>query len=197
MTYSKMGAAVLLTVVCAAAAAEPVRYEIDPSHTFPSFEADHMGGLSLWRGKFNEASGEVTMDVVKKTGTVDIVIQAASVDFGFDKMNEHAMNADMFDVEQFPTATYKGTLADFKKGAPTKVKGELTLKGVTKPVDLKITSFKCMMNPMAKREVCGADASATFNRADFGLDYGKAYGFKMDVTLRIQVEALRADASVP
>ena len=98
----------------------------------------------------------------------------------------------MFDVEKFPTATYKGTLAKFKDGAPTEVQGQFTLHGVTKPLALTINQFKCMINPLSKKEVCGADASATFNRSDFGVTFGDKFGFKQEVKLQIQVEGGRA-----
>ena len=173
--------------------AAPTTYNIDPSHTYPSFEADHFGGMSVWRGKFTKSSGTVTLDREAKSGTVDITIDATSISFGMEKMDNHAKGPDMFDVEKFPTATYKGKLAKFKKGAPTEVDGELTLHGVTKPVTLKINSFKCMQHPMMKKEFCGADASATFNRADFGVSYGQKNGFNMNVKLSIQVEAVKAD----
>jgi polyisoprenoid-binding protein YceI len=175
------------------AIAAPVTYNLDPSHTYPSFEADHMGGLSVWRGKFNTSSGKVVLDREAKAGTVDVSIDAASIDFGHDKMNTHAKGADIFDVEKYPTATYKGKLAGFKDGAPSEVQGELTLHGVTKPVTLKINSFLCKMNPMLKREVCGVDASAQINRKDFGVSYGEAYGFKQEVKLLIQAEGIKAD----
>ena len=173
--------------------AAPVTYNLDPSHTYPSFEADHMGGLSIWRGKFTKSSGTVVLDTEKKTGTVEVNIDVDSIDFGMAKMNEHAKSAEIFDVATFPTATYKGTFTKFKDGKPTQVSGDLTLHGVTRPVTLKINQFLCKPHPMLKKEVCGADASATFNRKDFGVGYGEGYGFKMDVTLRIQVEGLRAD----
>ncbi len=189
---SRLAVAAAALTLGTAAIAAPVTYNIDPSHTFPSFEADHQGGLSIWRGKFNSSKGTITMDREAKSGSVDIIIDAASIDFGHDKMNAHAKNADMFDVEKYPTATYSGTLV-FDGDKPTRVDGQLTLKGVTKPVPLTINSFLCKPHPMLKREVCGADASASFNRADFGLDYGKGYGFLMDVKLQIQVEAVRAD----
>ncbi|HMN46217.1 MAG TPA: YceI family protein [Povalibacter sp.] len=176
-----------------AAFAAPVTYDIDPTHTYPSFEADHMGGLSVWRGKLNSSSGTVTYDKEGKTGTVDIRIDVTSIDFGNDKLNEHAKGPDIFDVAKFPTATYKGKLAGFKNGAPTEVDGTLELHGVTKPVKLKIDSFLCKPNPMNKKETCGADASATLNREDFGVSYGKAFGFKQEVKLQIQVEAVKAD----
>ncbi|HET6555245.1 MAG TPA: YceI family protein [Dyella sp.] len=168
-------------------------YTIDPAHTYPSFEADHLGGLSTWRGKFNSTSGKVTLDKAAGTGSVDITVDASSVDFGLDKMNEAARSNELFDVAKYPTATYKGKLGGFVNDAPTKVTGELTLHGVTRPLDLAIRSFKCMPHPMLKRELCGADASATFQRDAFGMEAGKAYGFSMDVALRIQVEALIDD----
>jgi polyisoprenoid-binding protein YceI len=174
------------------AIAVPVTYNVDPNHTYPSFEADHFGGLSNWRGKFDKSSGTIVIDKDKGAGTVDITVDAASIDFGHAKLNEHAKSAEMFDIEKFPTATYKGTLAKFKDGAPTEIDGQLTLHGVTKPVKLTINQFKCIVNPTIKKEVCGADASATINRSDFGVSFGDKYGFKQDVKLQIQVEGIRA-----
>lgn len=187
---SILAAAVLAGSVAAAA---PVKYNIDPSHTYPSFEVDHMGGLSTWRGKFNATSGTVTMDKEAGAGSLEVKIDAASIDLGHDKMNTHTKSADMLDVEKFPTATYTGKLTNFKNGAPTEVDGTLELHGVTKPVKLKINQFLCKQHPMSKKDVCGADASGTFNRDDFGVGYGKQMGFKQDVVLRIQVEAVKAD----
>jgi len=177
--------------LAAAAQAAPATYDIDPLHTYPSFEADHFGGVSVWRGKFKSSTGSIVLDRAAQSGSVDISIATASIDFGLDKLDEHAKSAEMFDVAKFPTATYKGTLARFKDGAPTEVQGNFTLHGITKPLTLTIRSFKCMPDMMTKRERCGADAVATLNRADYGIDYGKAYGFKMDVNLQIQVEAIQ------
>ncbi len=179
--------------VASSAMAAPATYNLDPNHTFPSFEADHMGGLSVWRGKFNESSGKVVIDRAAKSGTVDVTVQAASLDFGHEKMNVHAKGPDMFDVEKFPTATYKGKFSAFSGDVPTEVQGELTLHGVTRPVTLKLNSFACKVHPMLKKEVCGADAVTTFKRSDFGISYGEAYGFNMDVKLQIQVEGIKAD----
>ena len=179
-----------LAVAATAAFAAPVTYNIDSAHTYPSFEADHMGGLSVWRGKFNGTTGKIVYDKEAKTGTVDITIDTTTLDFGNDKLNDHAKKDDaMFTVKKYPTATYKGTLAKFVNGSPTEVQGDLTLHGVTKPVTLKINSFLCKQHPMTKKEVCGADASATINRSDFGITYGANFGFKPEVKLLIQVEA--------
>ncbi len=98
-----------------------------------------------------------------------------------------------FDVAKYPKAEYKGQFVDFANGAPKTISGQLTLHGVTKPVTLTINSFKCIDHPMLKKQVCGADASGSFNRADFGVNYGQQYGFKQDVLLRIQVEGVKAN----
>ena len=182
----------MLALMTGSALAAPVTYNVDPNHTYPSFEADHMGGLSVWRGKFDKSSGSIVLDKEKASGTVDITVDASSIDFGHPKLNEHAKSAEMFDVAKFPTATYKGTLTKFKDGSPTEVEGQFTLHGVTKPLTLTINQFKCMVSPMTKKEVCGADASATFNRSDYGVSFGDKYGFKQEVKLEIQVEAGRA-----
>ena len=99
----------------------------------------------------------------------------------------------MFDVEHFPHARFRGQLEELTDCAPGSVVGELTLHGVTKPLTLEIRSFKCMPHPLFKRELCGADVHGSFQRDAFGMDSGKAYGFRMDVALRIQVEALAAE----
>jgi polyisoprenoid-binding protein YceI len=183
---------VALLGVAGPALAAPVTYNIDPDHTYPSFVADHMGGLSNWRGKIRKTTGTITLDREAKTGTVEITSDATTIDFGHDKMNAHAKSADIFNVEKYPTITFKGKLTDFNGDQPTKVVGDLTMKGVTKPVTLTINQFLCKPHPMRKVEVCGADASGTINRADFGVDYGLNFGFKPEVKLEIQVEALKA-----
>jgi polyisoprenoid-binding protein YceI len=179
-------------LVVGTAMAAPVTYQVDPGHTYPSFEADHFNGMSIWRGKMTKTSGSIVLDRQAKTGTVDITVDAASIDFGHAKLNEHAKSAEMFDVAKFPTITYKGTIDKFNGDSPAEVTGQLTMHGVTKPVKLTLNQFKCMQNPMIKKEVCGADASATLDRSQFGIDYGAKFGFKMDVKLQIQVEAIRA-----
>lgn len=181
--------AALLTLGAASAFAQT--YTIEPNHTYPSFEADHMG-ISVWRGKFTKTSGTVKLDRSAKNGSADITIDANSIDFGHAKMNDHARSKDMFNVEQFPTITYKGKSIKFNGDTPVAMEGELTMLGVTKPVTLNISKFKCIEHPMFKKEVCGADATADFKRTDFGLNYGTPR-FAPEVRLAIQVEALKAD----
>ncbi|WP_431104024.1 YceI family protein [Roseateles noduli] len=179
--------ALLLSAVAAQAA--PVTYDIDPSHTYPSFEADHMG-MSHWRGKLNKSAGTIVYDKATGAGSVDVKMDLASIDFGLDAMNAWATGDKFFNVEKNPSATFKGRFDGAKGGVPTQVVGELTLNGKTRPLTLTIHQLKCMPHPMLKRDFCGADASGSFNREEFGLAAGKDYGFKMDVALRIQVEAV-------
>jgi polyisoprenoid-binding protein YceI len=185
---TKLFATFLGLAVAAGVSAAPVTYDIDPAHTYPSFEADHSGGVSLWRGKINSSSGKIVLDKEAGTGTVEVTMDMKTIDFGHQGLNDHAQTPDIFDTAKFPTATYSGRLVDFRNGAPTAVDGNLTMHGVTKPVRLTINSFKCQPNRQG-REVCGADALATINREDFGVAFGKNFGFDMKVTLRISVEA--------
>jgi polyisoprenoid-binding protein YceI len=186
-----LSAATLSALIGSAAFAAPVTYNIDPAHTFPAFEADHFGGLSVWRGKVNSTSGKVVYDSAAKAGTVDVTMEMKSIDFGHDGLNKHATSAEMLDVEKFPTATFKGKMTKFSGEAPTEIAGDLTLHGVTKPVTLKVVKFKCITNPMTRKDVCGADAAGEFNREDFGVGYGKNFGFDMSIKLLISVEATK------
>jgi polyisoprenoid-binding protein YceI len=181
--------ATVFAIFTANTIAAPVTYQVDPMHTYPSFEADHMG-VSFWRGKMNKSAGTVMLDKSAGAGSVDITVNLSSIDFGLEAMNTWAKGKDFFNVKKSPKAIYKGKLENFVDGNPTQVNGELTLNGHTKPVNLTISRFKCLPHPMLKREFCGADASGSFKRDEFGLEAGKDYGFSMDVALRIQVEAV-------
>ena len=188
-------AALAASAAMTVATAAPATYNVDPDHTHVQFDTDHFGGLSVWRGIMVKNRGTLVVDKAVNSGSVDVYTDMSSAIIGNAKLEEELKSNQFFDAAKYPEAHYQGTLGGFKDGAPTTVTGNLTFHGVTKPVNLKIDSFKCMMHPFYKKEVCGADATGTFNRADFGVDYGKAYGFNMDVTLRIQVEGLAADAA--
>jgi polyisoprenoid-binding protein YceI len=184
-------AALFAAMLCAATVAQsaPVTYQIDPAHTFPSFEADHMG-ISVWRGKLTRNAGTVVYDKADGSGTVDVAMDLASIDFGLDALNAWARGDQFFNVDKHPGATFKGRFEGTAGGVPTRLAGELTLNGQTHPVTLTIHKLKCIPHPMLKRELCGADASGVFKRDAFGLTAGKDWGFDMDVQLRIQVEAV-------
>jgi polyisoprenoid-binding protein YceI len=203
MTYHRLTTALVMTgaliagltlVTTTPAVAAPVTYKIDPEHTYPSFEADHLAGLSVWRGKITKSAGTVTLDKDGGSGEVDVAIELGSIAFGQKQLERWAVGPQFLDAKKHPQARFRGRLDRFVNGAPTQVVGALTMRGVTRPLTLKLNSFKCMQHPIFKRELCGADALGSFKRDEFGLDAGKDYGFSMDVLLRIQVEAL-ANAS--
>jgi polyisoprenoid-binding protein YceI len=183
--------AAALTAAVSFSAVAADTYMLDPTHTYPSFEADHFGGLSVWRGKFTKSSGMVTLDRAAKTGTVDVTVDPASVQTGNPKLDEHLQSNEFFDVTKYPSVTYKGTDIKFDGDKPVEVIGSLTMHGVTRPLNLTIDTFKCMQHPVLKREVCGVEASAHFNRADYGMDFGSKYGFSMDTKLDIQAEGIK------
>jgi polyisoprenoid-binding protein YceI len=181
-----------LLLAAGAAHAAPVTYTVDPAHTYPSFEADHMG-MSTWRGKFTKSSGTLRLDKASGGGDIEIKIDMDSIDFGLKQMNSVAREATLFDTAAHPYAFFKGRLEGFVPGGKPQVVGELNLRGVTKPLTLAVSRFKCQPHPLNKRDWCGADASATFQRDAFGIDAGKDWGFDMATTLRIQIEAVAAD----
>jgi polyisoprenoid-binding protein YceI len=178
-----------------AAIAAPQVYTIDPGHTYPSFTAGHQG-VSHWQGKFNKASGKVWLDREHSTGKLEITIDTSSINFGFPLLDQIMQKPDYFDVAQYPTATYKSDSITFANGQPSSVNGQLTLRGVTKPVKLIFTNFKCKQNPMFHREVCGGDATAELDRAQFGLTKSIEAGDSL-IRLTIQVEAFQGDKLPP
>jgi polyisoprenoid-binding protein YceI len=180
----------VLTLLMAGASAQV--YNIDSSHTYPSFEADHMG-LSIWRGKFTKTTGKIVLDRQSTTGgNVEIVIDASTVDFGHAKMNEKARGDEMFNVAKFPNVLFKSTALKYEGERLVMVDGEMTMLGVTKPLSLRVTHFKCVLHPLHKREVCGADAHGRFDRSDFGMNIGLPR-FSPEIKLAIQVEGIKAD----
>lgn len=164
-----LAAAVLsAALVSTAAFAAPENYIIDSKHTFPTFEVNHMG-YSIQRGRFDKTRGTITFDKVANSGSVDVVIDVGSLDMGFDEWNQHLLDEKFFNVKQYPTMTFKSSKFKFKGDTLTEVDGNLTLLGVTKPVTLKVDLFKCAPHPMLKKDACGANATATIKRSDFGM----------------------------
>jgi polyisoprenoid-binding protein YceI len=188
VSVSKWITSLVIGFVSVGTVAAADNYTVDPNHTYPSLEFSHMG-LSIWRGKFNRTSGKVTLDRVARTGRVEIQVDTASIDFGLDSMYEHASGADWLDVGKYPTMTFTGAVR-FEGDVPASADGQLTLRGVTRPLKLKINSFNCIDHPFYKKEVCGADAEGELNRADFGMTK-YAEGEAGKVRLRIQVEAIK------
>jgi polyisoprenoid-binding protein YceI len=167
-------------------------YTIDPSHTFVTFEAKHMGA-STSRGRWDKKDGQITLDKVAKTGRAEITLEMASITTGVGPFDGRLKSEDFFDVAKFPTAKFVGTQFKFEGDRVSEVAGELTLLGKTNPVTLKATSpFTCYTNTRIQREVCGGDFDTTILRSLWGMNNGLANNTIPDsVRLVIQVEAIK------
>lgn len=169
--------------------AAPETFIIDSNHTYPNFSYTHMG-FSTQQSKFDKTTGKVTIDRTAKTGSLDISIESKSVNTGSELFNGHIKGEDYFNVEKFPVITFKSNSFKFDNNKVASIAGDLTIKGVTKPVTLNVASFNCGPHPFAKKEACGANASATIKRSDFNA--GKyAPAVSDEVTLNIVVEAIK------
>ena len=158
-------------------------------HTYPRFSYSHFG-YSTQLSRFNKTSGTITLDAAKRVAAVDIVIDTTSVDTGLAAFDEHIQAAEFLDTAKYPTATFKSTGVRFEGDKPVAVEGNLTLKGITKPVTLTITSFQAMEHPMQKKDAIGANAFTVVKRTDF--DMGKYAPYVGDeVRIDIAVEAIR------
>ncbi len=158
--------------------AAPENYTLDPYHTYPYFEVDHLG-VSTMRGSFEKSSGKFTLDHAAKTGSVELTVETASINTGDNDKgarprarNDHLRTADFFNVAEFPRMTFKSTGVKFAGENPVEIAGNLTLVGVTKPLVLKVERWVCKDHPVSKKPMCGGNASATLKRSEFGMKYG-------------------------
>ncbi len=181
--------AIALASITPCAFAAPTTYVIDPSHTQPRFGYNHFG-FSDQVHSFDKTSGKIVFDPAAKTGSVDITIDPKSVNTGLALLNEHLQDKEFFDSAKYPVITFKSTSVKFKGDKPVKVYGDLTIKGITKPVTLTVTSFQNMPNPLFKKDEIGANAYTRVKRSEFNMgEY--APGVSDEVTINIPVEAMK------
>jgi polyisoprenoid-binding protein YceI len=186
---SRLAAAVALAATSLAAAAAPVTYEVEPTHTYPRFSYSHFG-LSTQLSRFDRTSGKVVLDREARTGSVDIVIDMTSVNTGFADFNGHLQSEDFFDTAKHPRATFKSTGVRFEGDKPVAVDGVLTIKGIARPVTLAVSSFTAMQHPMLKKPAIGANASTTVKRSDFGAGkYAPYVGDEVRIDIAIEAVA--------
>lgn len=178
----------LSAFVIAPAFAAPQVFTIDDTHTFPRFSYSHLG-FSKQLSRFDKTSGTVTLDKAARTGAVDVTIDMTSVSTGYETFNEHIQGVDFLDTANYPTATFKSTKVTFDGDKPATIEGNLTIKGVTRPVTLTVTSFKAAPHPMLKKDAIGANATTVIKRSEFNA--GKyAPNVGDEVTLDIAIEAI-------
>lgn len=184
---SKFFAALAFACVLPAWAA-PESYTIDPAHTSPSFEVSHGGGISFVRGLFRKTSGKILLDRAAKNGSIEIIVDTASLVTSNERRDN--LVREWFKVDQFPNMVYRSNTLKFSGDDLVGADGELTMLGVSKPVSLTITLFRCIVNPVNKRHVCGADGTARIKRSEFGMA-GMTSSAGDDVSILFAIEAYK------
>ncbi len=185
----KLIALTIAAALSSAVYAAPETFVIDPTHSMPRFEYSHLG-YSQQLSRFDTTSGTIIVDRAARSGSVDVTIDAKSVNTGSTLFNGHIQGEDFFDTAKYPTITYKSNKLKFEADRLVAVEGNLTIKGITKPVTLTVVSMLCMPHPMLKKDACGATATAKVKRTDFNM--GKYAPFVSDeVTLTIPVESVK------
>ena len=183
---------VVLTMVAASLACPALgqeTYRIDPLHTATTFSVTHLG-LSHQRGSFGKTTGVVTFDRKAKTGSIDVTIDASSVTSGSTSREQMLRGEDYFDVARYPNIVFKATNLKFEGDNLVGCDGELTMRGVTRPVTLSVAEFKCDIHPATKKPVCGAEVTAHVSRAEFGMVKNQA-STSDDVVIAIAIEAIQ------
>ncbi len=182
--------AVLSTLLSLNAHAAPESYTVEPTHTIPRFAINHLG-FSTHMAQFTKTAGKIVLDMAAKSGSIDITIQTASFSGGANEAFEkHVKGPDFFNADKFPTMAFKSSKLNFTGEALTSVDGDFTMLGVSKPLTLTVTGFRCGNHPFNKKPMCGADATAKIKRSEFGM---KTFipAVSDEVTLMLQVEALK------
>lgn len=182
--------AVLVCMLSLASALAADVYERDPDHTFAYFEFNHLG-YSTQRDRFDKVDASITLDLDNQVGSVEVSIDAQSVSTG-SSMFDRVLRSDMFfDADKFPVITFKSSRLSFGKlDNVTAVEGDLTIKGITRPVTLTVTQFKCMMHPMLRKPACGLNATGKVRRSDFNM--GRFVPLIGDeITLHVSMEAIK------
>lgn len=173
-------------------------YAIDPMHTSVGFEVEHMG-LSRIQGRFNKMEGRIEVDPQRlDRSSVDVTIEASSIDTAVAPRDTHLRSADFFEVEKYPTLTFKSTQVR-QEGNGYIADGQLTIKGVSKPVSIRFKAYGPIQGE--GNELRGGIIAEPFtiNRMDFGVgEDGKlpngASAIGTDITVRLSAEALKKGA---
>ena len=188
-THTLIALSTALLAATGIAHAESITYNLEPTHTYVTFEARHFG-TSTNRGRFDKKEGSITLDRAAKTGKADITIDTASINTGLALFDSHLRGENFLQSKAFPTARFVGDKFSFDGDKVTAVAGTLSLLGKTLPITLTATNYNCYDSPFLKREVCGGDFETTIQRTDFGITYGMPI-IPDDIKLLIQIEAVK------
>jgi len=185
----RLALATALSLFAASAFAAPLTYKLDPSHTDVIVQWNHFG-FSNPSANFGQAKGTLVYDADNVAASnVQVTLPLDGLNALVPDLTEHLKNADFFDAAKFPTASFKSTQVESVGKDRLKVTGDLTVKGVTRPVVLDVTLNKAAEQPMAKRQAIGFDATATIKRSDFGIA-NYVPNVSDEIKLRITTEAI-------
>jgi len=182
-------------VAAGQALAAPETFQFDKNHTLVGFRIRHF--VSKVEGRFKDFEGAITLDRQNPSASkVELTIQTASVDTAVENRDKDLRSPNFFDVEKFPTITFKSTRIEAKGADTYEVTGDLTMKGVTKPVTLTVKSGGFIK--LKGAEKAGFDVTGKLDRTQFGVTWNRALegGGTMlsdDVDINIQVEANKPD----
>jgi len=188
-SIARFSLAAVLSTGLSTAFAAPITYELDSSHSFAAFSYGHLG-LTTQQQRFNGTQGTIVLDTDAKTGSVEVTVDTTTITTGHDGFDKQIQGPEFLDTEAHPTATFKSSKIVFEGDAPVAVEGDLTIKGVTKPVTLAVTSFNAKEHPMVKKPVIGVNAEAVIKRSEFNAAKFVP-AVDDEVTLRLVVEAIQ------
>lgn len=182
-----------LACVLAAAVVAPAfaadTYTFDPEYTIPAFEVGHLG-FTTQRGRFDKTQGKVTLDFAAKKGNVEFTVFTKSLDMGSKAWTVHVRSEGLFDVEKFPTMTYKSDRLIFEGDKVVAAEGQFTMIGVTKPLKVTVNHFACGPNPINHKFMCSGDITATVKRSEFGM-IKYIPTVSDDITINVPVESYK------
>ncbi|MBX3606093.1 MAG: YceI family protein [Piscinibacter sp.] len=183
----KLHAALVCVMLCGGAAA--TEYRLDPQHSFVHFEVLHFGTSTL-RGRFGPLDGQASLDAPAGRGRTGLRIPMASLSTGLPVLDRRLREADLLAVDAYPEAYFVAEHFVFEDGALREVRGEVTLRGISRPLTLRALRFGCRPHPTLQRDWCGGDFETELRRSDFGMTFGLPLVADR-VRLLIEVEALR------
>ncbi len=191
--YKSVLLAAAAVLVCAGPALSADKYVIDTVHSHIGFSIKHLG-INTVRGEFHDFSGVIMADEKDLSKcSVEVVIQAASIDTDNEKRNAHLKSADFFNAEKIPTLTFKSTSVK-KTGSGYTAAGNFTMHGVTKVISIPFT-YAMVKDPQGKMRI-GVEAALTLNRQDYGVKWNSVMdngGLLVgnDVKIELDVEAVK------
>ena len=161
-------------------------YTIDPLHSIPAFEFKHLG-VTTQSGRFDKASGKAALDFANKKGRVEFAIETASLNMGFGTETKKSPGYILIKADKFPTISFNSDKLIFDGDSVVAAEGQFTLLGVTKPLRVTVSHFRCAPHPLTRKQVCAGDINAVIKRSEYGMtDYIPAISDEIKISVPIE-----------